>query len=135
MRLQVQGIELSQSFVDMALRLQTEGEAAYHIKAEGDLRTSLTARVPADVDRSRVVFSAGDALSLPASLGSFDAVLVANVVCRLATPMACLERMVGPQGIVRPGGLLMLTTPFSWKEEFTRKVRRGKGEEAFDSNN
>jgi hypothetical protein len=40
--------------------------------------------------------------------------------------------MVGPQGIVRPGGLLMLTTPFSWKEEFTRKVRRRKGEGAYD---
>ena len=119
---EVHGIELSQAFVDTAKILQREGHLPYQIKAEGDIYTSLVARVPSDVDRSRIHFGLGDAMALPQSLGTFDGILVANVVCRLPNPASCLQSLVGPTGIVRPGGLIMFTTPFSWKDEFTPKV-------------
>lgn len=31
--------------------------------------------------------------------------------------------------MVAPGGLFLLTTPFSWKPEFTPKVKKEEGEE------
>ena len=47
---------------------------------------------------------------------------MANVLCRLPNPRAALQRIAGKEeGVIAPGGLLMLTTPFSWKEEFTPK--------------
>jgi len=119
---EVHGIELSQAFIDTAKLLQTQGQLPYQIKAEGDIYTSSVARVPSDVDRSRVNFALGDAMALPSSLGTFDGVLMANVVCRLPDPTACLKSLVGNTGIVRPGGLIMFTTPFSWKSEFTDRV-------------
>jgi hypothetical protein len=53
------------------------------------------------------------------SLGQFDVVLMANLLCRLPEPRACLERLGGPHAIVRPGGLAIVTSPFSWMEQFT----------------
>ena len=70
--------------------------------------------------------------SLPPSLpGTYDAVLLANVLCRLPDPRAALHLIAGRgggkeggrEGVLAPGGLFMLTTPFSWKEGFTPKER------------
>ena len=33
--------------------------------------------------------------------------------------MALLSRLGGSRGTVRPGGLLVITTPYSWSERFT----------------
>lgn len=44
---------------------------------------------------------------------------MANLLCRLTNPMSCLSRMSGGRGIVKPGGLLVITTPFTWSEQFT----------------
>jgi hypothetical protein len=46
------------------------------------LKETLTASVPSDVDCSNMTFEQGDACDLPASLGSFDAVLCSNLLCR-----------------------------------------------------
>ena len=42
---------------------------AYEIKAEGDVFLPLVAKVPSDIDVSRVSFAVGDALALPSTLG------------------------------------------------------------------
>lgn len=55
------------------------------------------------------------------SMGSFDVVLMANLLCRLPTPKTCLARLGGPNALVQPGGHVVLTSPFSWLEQFTDK--------------
>ena len=37
--------------------------------------------------------------------------LVANLLCRVPDPAACLAAMSGPDGLVKKGGLLVVTTP------------------------
>jgi SAM-dependent methyltransferase len=59
-----------------------------------------------------------DATSLPSGMGPFDVVLAANLICRLPDPNAFLDRL---PDLVKPGGQLLLTTPFTWLEEFTPK--------------
>ena len=71
------------------------------------------------IDRSRVSFRQADACSLPAELMDFDAVLLANLLCRLPSPKALLGRLGGPRGLVKPGGLLAIFSPYSWLEPFT----------------
>jgi len=46
-------------------------------------------------------------------------VLAANLLCRLPEPMRLLERL---PALVRSGGQLLLTTPFTWLEEFTPRA-------------
>ena len=55
------------------------------------------------------------------SLGSFDVVLMANLLCRLPKPYQCLARLGGENGIVNVGGHVVLASPFTWLEQFTLK--------------
>jgi SAM-dependent methyltransferase len=96
--------------------LQQHGELSYQRVDEGDLSTSLTARVPAEIDRSRVKFEVADAMDLRDHLGAFDVLLMANLIDRLRVPQRCLERL---PGLVNPAGQLIITSPYTWLEEFT----------------
>ena len=53
---------------------------------------------------------------MPSDLRGFDAVLLANL---LPQPDALLRRLGGHQGLVKPGGLVALFSPYSWLEIFT----------------
>ncbi|MEI6351908.1 MAG: putative 4-mercaptohistidine N1-methyltransferase [Verrucomicrobiota bacterium] len=113
---EVVGIDFSQSFIDACHRLQVHGRLDYDRCGEGDLVTRLSASVPPEIDRSRVRFEVGDAMELREDLGQFDAVLVANLLCRLPEPRRCLRRLTE---LVAPGGQLVISTPSSWMEAFT----------------
>lgn len=116
---EVLGVDLSQAFVTAADALRRDGELRYFRKDEGRLGVTLTAMVDPAIERSRVSFRQADACSLPAELMDFDAVLLANLLCRLPSPKALLGRLGGPRGLVKPGGLLAIFSPYSWLEPFT----------------
>jgi 2-polyprenyl-3-methyl-5-hydroxy-6-metoxy-1,4-benzoquinol methylase len=86
---------------------------------EGDIKTNRVAKLPANVRPDKVEFKLGDALSLAPDMGTFDAVVAANIVDRLAAPAALLQRLGGPRGLVRPGGILLVASPFTWLEKYT----------------
>ncbi|MFM9889819.1 MAG: putative 4-mercaptohistidine N1-methyltransferase [Rickettsiales bacterium] len=120
---EVVGIDYSREFVDSATALKTHGALEYWRRDSGDTGATLTARVDPAIDRSRIRFEQGDACALPLHLRGFDAVLMANVLCRLPDPVAALERMQGSNALVNPGGVLVLTTPFSWLAEYTPREK------------
>jgi putative 4-mercaptohistidine N1-methyltranferase len=113
---EVLGIDFSRNFITAASELQQRGELSYRRLDEGDLSTRLIARVPAGIDRSRLKFEVGDAMDLRDHLGAFDVVLMANLIDRLRVPQRCLERL---PGLVNPGGQLIVTSPYTWLENFT----------------
>ena len=119
---EVVGIDYSRHFIDVASHLQQHGTLKYVRKDQGMQTTSLVASVDPSIDRRRVRFEVGDACALPFALGEFDTVILANVICRLPTPAVCLARMQGVNGLVKPGGILMMTTPFSWLPQYTPPV-------------
>jgi SAM-dependent methyltransferase len=112
----VVGVDFSKAFIEAALRIRESGAVSASVPVEGLRMREFEVRAPADVDRSRVEFQAGDATDLPEELGVFDAVLAANLICRLPDPRKFLSRL---PCLVKPGGLLILATPFSWLEEYT----------------
>ena len=128
----VLGIDRSQSFIEAASLLQETGVLPVEVVTEGDIGEGLRVSVPAGLDRRRVRFQAGDAMKLPADLGSFDLVLAANLICRLPEPRVFLRRL---PDLVSPGGQLLLTTPFTWLEEFTARPQwlGGRKEEGIRS--
>ena len=76
-------------------------------------------------NRTAVSFMVGDACQLP-NLGQFDCVLAANLICRLLDPMKFFQRL--PDMIV-PGGILVITSPYTWLEQYTPEVDRGRERE------
>lgn len=112
----VTALDFSQAFITAAEGLRAAGEIAYEHTVEGHRTAPATARIPSGVDPSRIRFAVGDAMALPDDLGAFDVVLAANLLCRLPDPRVFLARL---PSLVKPGGQLLMTTPFTWLAEFT----------------
>lgn len=117
---EVVGVDFSRVFIRAAQTLRSRGSLRFPLKQEGDLTQPAIARVSAPTLRRRVTFRTGDALHLP-PLGQFDVVLAANLLDRVKDPRRLLEKVL--PSLVRPGGLLLLTSPYTWSEKFTPRVR------------
>ncbi|XP_071161691.1 uncharacterized protein [Mytilus edulis] len=115
---EVIGIDYSQAFVDACQQLKDQDSRVYFITDEGELTTGCSAKVAEGIDKSRCSFQQGDACDLPHDIGKFGCVLAANLICRLHTPVDFLNRMAD---LVIPGGILVITSPYTFLEEFTPK--------------
>ncbi|XP_033733855.1 uncharacterized protein LOC117322994 [Pecten maximus] len=115
---EVIGIDYSQSFVDACIHMRDLQERVYFVQDEGQLSTPHLAKVADDIDRSRTSFQQGDACDLARDLGQFGCVLAANLICRLHQPFNFLRRL---KELVAPGGILVITSPYTWLQEFTDK--------------
>ncbi|GLC40818.1 hypothetical protein PLESTB_000019400 [Pleodorina starrii] len=124
---QVVGVDISKTFIEVAAKIRDNGRMDYECAVEGEITERLTAALPSTsspdqqqqqppVEPSRCRFLQGDACDLPSSLGQFDAVLAANLLCRVPEPAACLAQL---RTSLRPGGVALLTSPFSWLEQYT----------------
>ena len=113
---EVIGIDYSHRFVEVAATLARDGSVPYERTDEGALTTRLLASVPADIVRKRVSFEHGDAQAFRESLGGFAVVLAANLLDRLVEPALFLARL--PE-LVKRGGQLVITSPYTWLGDFT----------------
>ena len=111
------GIDYSQSFIDAANRLKNNGSHPATRQDEGSATTALLVTVAPDIMRSRVSFEQGDAQDIRAGIGQFDIVIACNLICRLPEPMKLLHQI---PDLIKPGGQLFITTPFTWLEEYTQ---------------
>ncbi len=115
---QVVAIDYSQKFIEAAERLRQAKAIDFDVPEEGELVTRCRFVMGETMHPERVEFQVGDASVLPADLGTFDIVVAANLLCRLPQPQKLLERL--PE-LVRSGGQLVLTSPYTWMEEYTPK--------------
>jgi 5-histidylcysteine sulfoxide synthase/putative 4-mercaptohistidine N1-methyltranferase len=119
----VDAIDFSARFIQSGVRLQEGGEVLYEIPTEGELTTNRAI----SLDRlglaeygGRVLFMQGDACNLKAIYTDYDLVFAGNLIDRVYDPALCLA---GLRDRVRPGGLLVLTSPYTWLEEYTPKEK------------
>lgn len=117
---QVVGIDYSNSFIAAAEKVRSGGSLKYNRRDEGDLHTVLVARRPEGVLPERVTFEQGDAMQPREGLGQFDVVLLANLIDRMNNPAACLDSLAA---LVRHGGQLVVTSPYTWMEEYTPRSK------------
>lgn len=125
----VEAFDFSESFVNAAKRIQAGDQLSFHIPIEGNISEEVSVVQEPGVDAgvmSKVNFFQGDACSLSdyadnkEGFGTFDGVILSNLLCRLPDPMACLNAM--PK-LVNKGGVVVMVTPFTWLEEFTPRSR------------
>lgn len=112
---EVGGLDFSHSFIAGCQELKLLGFMNYSIKTEGTLMVSRVAKVGSNARRDRTWFVQGDACALPAK-GKFHLVSAANLICRLPDPMLFINQLAD---IIIPGGMLVLTTPYTWLADFT----------------
>ena len=112
------GIDYSAAFIRAASQLQSGAQLRYRYQIEGDLQAEATADIPEEIRREKVQCKVGDAMKLSPKLGTFDVILMANLIDRLRDPRACLDQL---PGLVRPNGQLIITSPYTWTEEYTPK--------------
>jgi putative 4-mercaptohistidine N1-methyltranferase len=65
-----------------------------------------------------VEFSQGDATNLKPQFTGYDLVLAANLIDRLYDPKRFLQTI---HERLNPGGILVIASPYTWLEEFTKK--------------
>lgn len=119
----VDGIDFSARFIQHGFRLQEAGSVRYTIPTEGELvayEEAGLANSGLDEAGARVNFIQGDACNLKPLYTNYDLVLCANLLDRLYDPALFLETI--PERL-KPQGLLVMSSPYTWLEEYTEKSR------------
>lgn len=117
----VDGIDYSQAFIDAATELQQNGRIRYAQNGEGELKKQIII----DLDTydfgdssSHVAFSQGDACNLATQFKEYDLIMATNLIDRLYQPQLFLNTI---HERINTGGFLVLTSPYTWLEEYTQK--------------
>lgn len=113
---EVVGIDFSTRFVAEAERMRNQRLITIRAPRESDATDELQVTLPMETSTENVRFEQGDACNLRSDLGVFDLVLMANLIDRLPDPRKCLVRV---PTLVTPGGWLVITSPYTWLEEYT----------------
>ena len=119
----VDAIDFSARFIQSGVRLQEGGEIHYEVPTEGELtvaRSVSLEKLGLGALRTQVAFMQGDACNLKSLYTGYDLVFAGNLVDRLYDPAMFLDA-IGDR--VLPGGLLVITSPYTWLEEYTPKSK------------
>ena len=117
----VTGLDFSARFIGVGTQLAEQGRLRYTLTEEGELvsykECSLAALGLSDV-ATKVEFFQGDACNLKPVFAGYDLILAANLIDRLYSPALFLKTV---HERLNPGGLLMLTSPYTWLPEHTKR--------------
>lgn len=117
----VDAVDFSARFIRNALNLGEHGQLRYLIKTEGELSELKTVRLETlglEHLTDKVSFSQGDACNLKALYQGYDLIFAGNLLDRLYEPAKFLLDL---DQRLNSGGYLVLTSPYTWLEEFTEK--------------
>ena len=119
----VSAIDFSARFIRIAYQLQEKGVIHYQLPEEGEIVSFHEKRLDdfgLAETCTRIDFSQGDAHNLKPQITGYDLVLAANLLDRLYDPARFLSAI---HERINPGGLLVLASPYTWLEEFTKKEK------------
>ncbi len=117
----VTGIDFSARFIQVGVELQKHGKVAYIQKGEGDLKQRFEINVQDydfKNDVNKVAFWQGDACNLKAHFKNYDLIMATNLIDRLYEPKLFLDKV---HERINEKGYLILTSPYTWLEEYTKK--------------
>ena len=117
----VNGLDFSARFIRIAFQMQEKGIIHYELKEEGEIVSFHEKRL-ADFDlqatREKVEFFQADASNLKPRFDRYDLILAANLLDRMVNPKKFLSTI---HQRLNDGGLLLIASPYTWLEDFTRR--------------
>lgn len=119
----VTALDYSARFIRIASEIKASGTARYAVPEEGDIVSRHETRLSElglGAFTDRVNFFQADAARMPARFSNYELILAANLIDRLHDPARLLTRL--HERLV-PGGILMVTSPYTWMEAFTPRDR------------
>lgn len=119
---QVTGLDFSARFIQQAAALAQGETVRYTLTTEGDLFDYKACHLKdfaLEGVTHKVRFSQADACNLKAQFRGYDFILAANLIDRLHHPKDFLSEIHQRLNV---GGLLMLSSPYTWLEEHTAKI-------------
>lgn len=117
----VDGLDFSARFIQQACTFIEQGEKRYAIRTEGDLVEfkSITLGELNYTDiASKVNFMQGDACNLKPQYTGYDLIYASNLIDRLGDPKQFLSSIYDR---INTGGYLVITSPYTWLEDYTNK--------------
>lgn len=118
----VTGIDFSARFIQVGVDLQRKGRISYLRSEEGSLSSPqehTLAEFDLENSKDKVDFRQGDACNLKTHFRGYDLILATNLIDRLYEPRLFLESV---HERINDEGMLILTSPYTWLEEFTAKA-------------
>lgn len=121
---QVDAVDFSVRLIETPSNLQKTGKQRYSILDEGELQSYREVRLDQFPDyrevKDKIAFLQGDACNLDTKYSGYDLVFAGNLLERLYDPAAFLKLI---KQRIQPGGLLVLASSYTWKEEYTPRDR------------
>ena len=120
---EVIGVDFSARFIQEAEVLKQDAVLRYMMPTEGELESfhevSLS-KFGLEEERKKVSFWQADACNLKPIFKGFDLIFAGNLIDRLYDPQKFLESL--PDRL-NEGGILILSSPYTWQEESTPKEK------------
>ncbi len=119
----VDALDFSARLIQAPSQLQSSGLQRYAVQEEGEILSykeiSLEELGYQDV-KDKVTFMQGDACNLPEKFTDYDLVFAGNLIDRLYDPSKFLNLI---KQRIKSGGFLVITSPYTWLEEFTEREK------------
>jgi len=118
---EVTGIDYTARFIQSATQMKEQGSLNFTTPTEGELfeyKQVTLENLNLTKEASKVTFWQGDACNLKSLYQGYDLIFAGNLIDRLYNPKKFLKSMAER---LNPNGLLILSSPYTWLEEYTPK--------------
>jgi 5-histidylcysteine sulfoxide synthase/putative 4-mercaptohistidine N1-methyltranferase len=115
------GVDFSARFIQYAQLLKEQKTLHYTIPTEGELHSFEEVNLKTyglEEEAEKISFWQADACNLKPVYSGYDLIFASNLIDRLYEPKKFLESL--PERL-NEGGMLILTSPYTWSEEYTSK--------------
>ena len=120
---EVIGVDFSARFIQEAEVMKQDGVLRYVMPTEGELESFHEVKLEKyDLvnEKEKVSFWQADACNLKPIFKDFDLIFGGNLIDRLYDPKKFLDSLASR---INDGGILILTSPYTWQEESTPKEK------------
>ena len=120
---EVIGVDFSARFIQEAEVLKQNGVLRYTVPNEGELESFHEIKLSnytLEDEAKKVSFWQADACNLKPIFKDFDLIFAGNLIDRLYDPQKFLDSLADR---INMGGMLILTSPYTWQEESTPKEK------------
>ena len=118
---EVTGLDFTARFIGLATKMKEQGAIGFTVPIEGEIveyKNVSLKELDLEKEAEKVSFQQADACNLKPLYQGYDLIFAGNLIDRLYAPKKFLEDI---HTRLNEGGMFIMTSPYTWLEEFTPK--------------